>query len=99
MINTLIVGSLLVGMGLCVILIGFIIWGLIRNEQVYRFRRKIIDLDYDYAMKQINKGIYHRDRFSYYDKLPSGHEMVFSTKPLKLTSYFTNEELTELFSE
>lgn len=76
------------------------LYGIYRCEQVYKFRSRVVELNYDYAIRLIDKGaLEHYNSWGFYSKLPSFNDMVFSLKPLKLSSYFTNEELTELFSE
>lgn len=65
-----------------VIAIVYLIYLLIRNEMVYKFMMKLIDIDREYNTKLINKYTYSR--------------MLFSLKRLKLTSWFTEEELKDV---
>lgn len=65
-----------------VIAIVYLVYLLIRNEMVYKFMMKLIDIDREYNTKLINKYTYSR--------------MLFSFKRLKLTSWFTEEELKDV---
>lgn len=68
----------------------FIIWASIRNERVYLFRTKLIDIAYKLGMESINNGNYG-DYYYIFDKLPSYDKMVMSFKPLK-PKYWLSEE-------
>ena len=65
-----------------VIAIVYLIYLLIRNEMVYKFMMRLIDIDYKYRTNLHNKYTYN--------------QMLFSFKRLKLTSWFTEEELKDV---
>lgn len=65
-----------------VIAIVYLIYLLIRNEMVYKFMMRLIDIDYKYHTNLRNKYTYN--------------QMLFSFKRLKLTSWFTEEELKDV---
>lgn len=68
------------------------IYLLFRNNKVYKFRTRIIDLEtYKYlAEKSYEKNPYElHDRYTY-------AEMLYSFKPLKLEDWFTKEEVESL---
>lgn len=68
------------------------IYLLFRNNKVYKFRTRIIDLETDkyLAEKSYEKNPYElHDRYTY-------DEMLYSFKPLKLENWFTKEEVESL---
>lgn len=68
------------------------IYLLFRNNKVYKFRTRIIDLETDkyLAEKSYEKNPYElHDRYTY-------DEMLYSFKPLKLEDWFTKEEVESL---
>jgi hypothetical protein len=52
-----------------------------RNSKVARFRRQIIQEDYDQSMANLDKDIF--EEVNNYSKLPSYDRMIFSFKPLE----------------
>lgn len=80
----------------------FAVWGsmyfLIRNDRVLSFSRKVIDLCHERNMRMIHQFAPNSlNSFElFYEKLPSYESMLYSFKPLKLESYFTEEEIKEL---
>jgi hypothetical protein len=92
----LIVFSLIISLGLFIV-----IFGLIRNNKVAKFRNDIIDLCQDYNRRH-SKEIFSGNAESAYDwlyrKLPSYNEMVMSFKPLTLESYIMIEDYEKLMS-
>jgi len=65
-----------------------------RNDKVFRFRNKVIDLDSKKNIKLICQG---KNPEHLYDKLPSYNKMMFNIfKPIKLETYFTKKEIDEL---
>lgn len=71
---------------LMVIVLALAIWfGLIRNSMVYNFRGKIIKKVFRPDRNWINR-LEVLDSVSYYD-------MLFSIKPLKLNSFFNEEQI------
>lgn len=75
---------------LSIVLLAFTIWYSIRNERIYRFRTKMIDIEFHLNMETIKNGN-HTGHYSLYDKLPSYEKMMWSLKPLK-PKYWLNEE-------
>jgi hypothetical protein len=66
-----------------------------RNDIVFDFRICILNLSSEYEKRQIfDKGIY--TKHYHFMKLPSYYRMVFSFKKLRLSNYFTKEEVKEL---
>ena len=75
---------------LSIVLLAFTIWYSIRNDRVYRFRTKMIDITFHLGVESINNGNYS-DYYYLYNKLPSYGYMMWSFKPLK-PQYWLNEE-------
>lgn len=67
-----------------------------RNNKVYKFRIYLIELNYLYGIRQINKGVSFDDTVLIYDKAPSYNRMLFSFKPLELKYWLTEEEIKAL---
>jgi hypothetical protein len=63
----------------------------IRNNRVFKLRNFVNDKCYEYSIRTYEDG-YKK----FHSKLPSYDEMFFSRKPLKLETYFTEEEIKEL---
>lgn len=72
-----------------------LIYFLIRNYKVFKFRWYIADLIYFRACDMINDGASYRDIFGLWDMLDdiSYDKMLYSFKPLKMEYWFTEEEL------
>jgi hypothetical protein len=75
---------------LLITLLALLFWFIIRNERVYRFRTKIIDITFHLNVESMKNGDY-TGHYSLYDKLPSYEKMMWSLKPLK-PKYWLNEE-------
>lgn len=75
---------------LLITLLALLFWFIIRNERVYRFRTKMIDIEFHLNTETIKNGN-HIGHYSLYDKLPSYEKMMWSLKPLK-PKYWLNEE-------
>ena len=82
---------------LCILWVG-IIFLLIRNNKVYKFRTRLFYKLLKYGDRRIAEG----DFTSYYKMVSifmyrySYERMVFSFRPLKLESWFTEDEIKEL---
>jgi uncharacterized protein (DUF1919 family) len=70
----------------------------VRNHKTYDLRIHVLKLESKIILKKIHNG-FNFDGYDYYDKLPSYNKMVYSFKPLKLETYFTDEEIKELTGE
>lgn len=72
-----------------------LIYFLIRNYKVFKFRWYIADLIYFRACDMINDGASYEDASCLWNMLQdiSYDEMLFSFKPLKTECWFTKEEL------
>ena len=70
------------------ICIVFLLYLLYRNNKVYRFRNDILDHMY-YSDIDWDKWLKARNIYTKY----SYDDMVFSFKPIKLESWFTEEEI------
>lgn len=57
----------------------------IRNNRVFDFRHKIIDMAFEGPNWEQKRLIYHNG--------PSYDKMLYSFKPLKLTSFYTPEQI------
>ena len=78
------------------ILLTVIVWAgrnLIRNNKVFKFRQYVNNLMYAYSMRKLQKGEFKSGYDKFQNKLPSYSAMVQSTEPLKLETYFTEEEI------
>lgn len=65
-----------------------------RNDKVYYFRKRVIDLSCKRNIKLIHQFKKPKD---FYNRLPSYHAMMFNIfKPIKLETYFTKKEIKEL---
>lgn len=64
------------------IAIAYLIYLPIRNEMVFKFRMELIGIDHKYGTNLHSKYAYN--------------QMLFSFKRLKLTSWFTEEELKDV---
>lgn len=85
-----IITAILLGVGFCGLM-----YLVIRNNDVLKFRLYILDLVYNYEMTNIEDGIGYGE-FKMFHKLPSYVTMVFSFRPLVLEEYYTQEELVLL---
>lgn len=68
------------------------IYLLFRNNKVYKFRTRIIDLE---TYKYLAEKSYERNPYELHDRYTYA-EMIFSFKPLKLENWFTKEEVESL---
>lgn len=75
-----------------------LIYFLIRNYKVFKFRMYIANLIYSRACDKINDGTSYEDASCLWNMLQdiSYDEMLFSFKPLKMECWFTDEELKSL---
>lgn len=64
------------------------LWG--RNIGVADFTKSLIVLNRDWGLR--NK----KYEWKFYFKLPSYYKMLFSFKPLKLETYFSQDEIKDL---
>ena len=82
----------------CVIGIAISIYILHRNDKVFEFRQKIIYLSSEESTRRIAD---RDDLLAVYDILNqySYDQMLYSFKPLKLESWFTEEEVKTLQGE
>lgn len=68
-----------------------------RNNEVRDFKMNVSNLCYERAIRIIKQKKWDNLPDWYlYDKLPSYDSMLWSFKPLKLESYYTEEEIKEL---
>lgn len=67
---------------------------LYRNDKVYEFRYKILDLESERHSEAIRQGLFFK-RLNLIDK-HSYDDMLRSFKPLKLENWFTEEEIKYL---
>jgi len=70
-----------------------LIWMLIRNEQVYTFRNKIIEEDYQNGIKAISENKYHEFERRY-GIMPSYDTMVYSFWVLDFNRFLDPEDDT-----
>ena len=82
-------GQIIFGSFLVLMLL-FTIWYSRRNEKVYKFRTKIIDITFKISMENINNGNY-TDCHHIYNNMGGYDKMMFSFKPLK-PEYWVSEE-------
>ena len=76
-----------------ILLMGFSIRQLIRNNQVHDFRRKMLDI----ADKWTRKNDYKDSALDwFYDKLPSYNSMMLSFKKLTLENWATKDQIKKL---
>ncbi len=94
---------LLIAFCLCGFIISFyILW---RNGRMHSFLHNINDLNYKYAVRRINEHDYSKGDFDaikitdYNNIIPSYNRLLFSFKPLRLETYFTQDEINELLEE
>jgi hypothetical protein len=74
---------------LCLALMA-LVWYSRRNDKVFKFRTKMIDITFKISMENINNGNYN-DYHYLYNNLGSYEKMMFSFKPLK-PEYWLSEE-------
>lgn len=89
MMTSIIVGIMLFAATVCLYI-------LIRNHAVYSFQAQLISMAYDYEVRHLCTP--HNDAFNWFSDKHSYCDMLFSFKPLKLESWFTEEELEEIKS-
>ena len=58
-----------------------VVFAMIRNDKVAKFRLMIINEDYEDSMKNLNNDVFIQ--VNNYSRLPSYSRMVWSFKPLK----------------
>lgn len=63
----------------------------IRNEKVYKFRRYVAGKCEEYERRTGKSGF-----MTFYWRLPDYYDMLHLREPLKLESYFTEQEIKEL---
>ena len=71
----------LISAAIMLMLCATVVFMLIRNKMVARFRLMIIQEDFDTTMENISNHVFEPVRN--YEKLPSYQRMVWSFKPLK----------------
>lgn len=76
------------------ILLCFTLYILIRNDRVYIFRLRILNLCRIYCIKHIEKN--YKSPIDRFYKKWAYYQMLFSFKPLKLKYWFTEEEIREI---
>jgi hypothetical protein len=85
---------------ICVISLFICSHFLKRNEKVCQFRLRIVDICSNYNITYINKKQEYNDTVSAYKwcyaKLPSYEQMLYSTKPLRLTQWVPADDLIKL---
>jgi hypothetical protein len=80
----------------------FAVWAVVyiskRNNEVCDFRKKIIHLCHERNVRRIIQLVPNpaNSWVLFYYNLPSYDSMLHSFKPLKLESYYTEEEINEL---
>lgn len=68
---------------------------LCRSQKVSKFRRKIKNLSFNWSIEHLEED----SAFNwFFNKMPSYEKMLFSVKPLKLKTYFTEEEIKRIMS-
>ena len=83
-----------------IILLVFLLYFIIRNDNVLRFRLNICQLCSEYEQRKIENGTFNPDNLSFnwfLDKYSYGR-MVLSFRPLKLEYWYTDEEIKEINS-
>jgi len=79
--------------GIIILLIGFCVRQLIRNNQVHDFKREMLDI----ADKWTRKNDYKDSALDwFYDELPSYNAMMLSFKKLTLENWATKEQIEKL---
>ena len=71
---------------------------LIRNELVYKFQGRIIDLSHDYNIRHIETYTDETCAYRWFQEKHTYTQMVFSFNPLKLKAWYTKEEITRIYS-
>lgn len=82
-----------------IIIITFIllIYLLIRNERVYKFKMILYNLSKQYNLRSINKsGYIINNAYKWFYNKWHYLTILFSFKPLKLRYWYTEDELTEI---
>ena len=69
---------------------------LIRNQLVFRFFTKLINMSHEYELRHLLE--HHNDAFEWFCDKHSYNRMLFSLKPLKLKYWFSDEEIKEINS-
>ena len=97
-LNKMIIEIVLLGLTFASIVILYGVYLLMRNDKVCEFRQKVIKLCHERNLVEIYNLSPNRINCwqLFYNKLPSYESMLHSFKPLKLETYFTEEEIREL---
>lgn len=89
---------MIIGIIIAILVFGLIasLYILIRNELVFRFFNKLINMSCEYELRHLLE--HHNDAFKWFCDKHSYDRMLYSLKPLKLKYWFTDEEIKEINS-
>ena len=71
---------------------------LIITRMVFKFRGKVIKLEYEHNARKIDRREQLRDIMKFYNALPSPEKMIWSFKRVRLESYYSKAIIDELMS-
>ena len=91
-------------LGICLLGVIACLFGLLRCFYTYRrcdavadFSHKLVDMAYDYNGRRIVEGeLDYKDAYNWFEEKWTFEQMLYSTKPLKLEAWFTEEEIKEI---